>query len=140
MIEMRKVLLIDDDPNGADAVALYLQRSGFAVSRASNGVEAIAVLSGATPDLILLDVQMPRMDGVEFLAVLRSYLRWQHIPVILLTAHSDRPAVRRAAECDRADIVSKAGMDLAELVKLMNQRIVAPPPPPQALVGYLRGY
>jgi len=80
------------------------------------------------------------MDGVDFLGVLRSYLRWQQIPVILLTAHADLPAVRRAAECDRADIVNKAGIDLAKLVKLIEQRLISPPPPPQALVGYLRGY
>jgi CheY-like chemotaxis protein len=135
---MRKVLLVDDDANGAEAVALYLQHSGYAVTRAGNGIEALALLSGAAPDLILLDVQMPRMDGIDFLAVLRSYLRWQHIPVILLTAHSDLPAVKRAAERDRADIVNKAGIDLAKLVKLIGQRITSPPP--QALVGYLRSY
>src|SRR4051812_8971796 len=107
---MRKVLLVDDDSNGAEAIALYLHHCGYSVTRAGNGVEALALLSGAAPDLILLDVQMPRMDGVDFLGVLRSYLRWQQIPVILLTAHADLPAVRRAAECDRADIVNKAGI------------------------------
>src|SRR5690349_7081928 len=112
---MRKVLLIDDDASGAEAISLYLQRCGYGVTRAGNGVEALALLGGVVPDLILLDVQMPRMDGEEFLAILRSYLRWQHIPVILLTAHADLPAVRRAAERDRADIVSKAGIDLAKL-------------------------
>ena len=110
-------------------MALYLQRAGYVVIRATNGRDGLSALTGPTPDLILLDVRMPKMDGLEFLTVLRSYLRWQHIPVILLTAYADLATVIRAAKRFNADVVNKAGIDLGALVKLIAAKIVRPPPP-----------
>jgi CheY-like chemotaxis protein len=131
---VRSILFVDDDAAGAEPVALYLRRAGYDVTRASNGREALLALTGPNPDLILLDVRMPRMDGLELLAVLRSYLRWQHIPVILLTAYADLGAVGRAAVRHNADVVNKAGIDLAKLVELIESRLLplAPPELPDA--------
>ena len=130
---MRSILFVDDDTAGAEPVALYLRRAGYEVNCASNGREALLALTGPNPDLILLDVRMPRMDGLEFLSVLRSYLRWQHIPVILLTAYADLGAVGRAAERHHADVVNKAGIDLGKLVELIQSRLR--PVPPSELPG-----
>jgi CheY-like chemotaxis protein len=130
------ILFVDDDAAGAEPVMLYLQRASFEVKLAQNGRDALnALTAGPSPDLILLDVRMPRMDGLEFLAILRSYLRWQHIPVVLLTAYADLPSVARAAERLGADVVNKAGIDLAELVKLVQSKIA--PPPPEARGHFL---
>src|SRR3954468_24132668 len=126
---MPTVLFVDDDLAGSEPVALYLQRAGYVVVRATNGRDGLAALTGPTPDLILLDVRMPKMDGLEFLAILRSYMRWQHIPVILLTAYADLATVIRAAERFDADVVNKAGIDLGELVKLIAAKVMPPPPP-----------
>jgi CheY-like chemotaxis protein len=126
---VRSILFVDDDTAGAEPVALYLRRAGFDVTLASNGRDALLALTGPNPDLILLDVRMPRMDGVEFLTVLRSYMRWQHIPVILLTAYADLGSVARAADRHHADVVNKAGIDLGKLVELIESRLRPLPPP-----------
>lgn len=103
--------------------------------QASNGREALnALTADKSPDLILLDVRMPQMDGLELLAILRSYLRWQHIPVILLSAYADLPSVTTAANQYHADLVNKAGIDLADLMKLIEQRVQ--PPPPSGATGH----
>ena len=81
---------------------------------------------------------MPKMDGLEFLAILRSYMRWQHIPVILLTAYADLATVVRAAKRFDADVVNKAGIDLGELVKRIAAKI-APPPPPESFGQFSAG-
>jgi CheY-like chemotaxis protein len=132
---MLKLLFVDDDPEGAEPVCLYLRHHGFEVVVARNGSEALNLLTdGAGPDLILLDVRMPRMDGLEFLTVLRSYHRWQTVPVILLTAYADIPMIAREADRHHAHLMSKAGINLSELVKVIEQRS-APVLPGQGATG-----
>jgi CheY-like chemotaxis protein len=129
LLFVHSLLYVEDDATGAEPVALYLRRIGYDVARASNGREALLALTGPNPDLIILDVRMPKMDGLEFLAVLRSYLRWQHIPVILLTAYADLGSVTRAAERHGADVVNKAGIDMAKLAELIASRLSTAAPP-----------
>ena len=125
---MSRILLVDDDPSGTEPVLRYIQRSGFDVATARDGREALSALSaGESPDLILLDVSMPGMSGLELLRVLRSYLRWQGIPVILLTAYADQAAVLRTAKRFDADVVSKAGFELADLVEQIRRKIAPAP-------------
>jgi CheY-like chemotaxis protein len=127
---MSEILLVDDELGGAEAVSLYLQRCGFEVTMAQSCHSALHALTADenTPDLILLDVWMPQMDGMEFLAIIRSYRRCQHLPVILLSAYADLPTVERTAARLGADVVNKAGIDLQALVELIRTRTGMPPP------------
>src|SRR5687768_2668715 len=121
---MSALLYVDDDVSGAEPLLLYLRRAGYDVTHVASGAEALSLLLDDSFNLILLDVRMPRMDGLEVLAVLRSYSRWQHLPVILLTAYADVPAVERTAARQGADLVNKADIDFIVLEQLIASRLI----------------
>ncbi|MGD0752511.1 MAG: response regulator, partial [Anaerolineales bacterium] len=77
------ILLVDDETAITDNLSPFLTRSGFAVTVASNGEEALQKVATSQPDLLVLDVLMPRLDGREVLRQLRQSGNW--IPIILLT-------------------------------------------------------
>jgi len=84
--ESSAVLVVEDDAENRELMARTLEKSGWEVSEAGNGQEALDVLPSIEPRLILLDLMMPVMDGFGFLAALRAKPEWQHIPVIVITA------------------------------------------------------
>ena len=83
---MAKILICDDEKDIVSALAIYLQAEGYETVAACNGKEALRILRGQEIQLVLLDVMMPEMDGVEALSELR---RESNVPVILLTAKSE---------------------------------------------------
>jgi len=80
------VLLVEDDADTRDVMTRILQKANWEVIEAGNGREALHLLSGMRPALILLDLMMPVMDGFDFLLEMRTHAEWQDIPVIVLTA------------------------------------------------------
>ena len=80
------VLLVEDDIETREMMARTLEKAGWAVSEAGNGQEALEIMSGLQPELVLLDLMMPVMDGFDFLTAMRARPEWRHIPVIVLTA------------------------------------------------------
>ena len=99
--DMGSVLVVDDDADSRDVVSRLLGRAGYTVRSAVNGRDALIAVTTAPPDVIILDAMMPEMNGVEFLQVIRSYLRWSTLPVILLTAYPQGPHIDRAAGTGR---------------------------------------
>jgi CheY-like chemotaxis protein len=81
-----RILLIDDDDVVRRSVRTALEPLGWHVSEAENGVRALASLSAARPDAIILDLMMPKMDGFEFIDELRANTDWREIPVVVITA------------------------------------------------------
>jgi hypothetical protein len=82
----RRVLVVDDDKFVRDDVQRSLEREGWQVTQAENGQIALARLAESRPDIIVLDLMMPEMDGFEFLAALRDRTEWHDIPVLVVTA------------------------------------------------------
>ena len=82
----RRVLVVDDDPDIREMLSRTLQRQGWVVSTAEDGRAALDSVAAAKPDLILLDLMMPRMDGFEFVTELRRLQEWRSIPIIVITA------------------------------------------------------
>ena len=80
------VLVIDDDESLQETLTLRLEASGFQVARAFSGEDAFLLLKNTIPDIILLDVTMPNMDGFEVCKVIKENEESKHIPVIFLTA------------------------------------------------------
>lgn len=80
------ILLVDDEPGMREAVQAYLEDTGFTVEVASNAEEGWDKLQQLTPDLVVSDVMMPRVDGYQFLAQMRSDDRFKALPVVFLTA------------------------------------------------------
>ena len=83
-----RVLLVDDYPDAREMYAEYLQFSGFDVIEAANGIEAIQQAVDAAPDIILMDLSLPVMDGWEATRRLKSDERTAPIPVVALTGHA----------------------------------------------------
>src|SRR5436190_15270228 len=92
---MVKVLIVDDSPDVGDSFGKLLEAAGHQVSVVPNGREALVSVLTSAPDVILLDLMMPEMDGPSFLEVIRSYLRLQSMPVVVLTALADSPMIDR---------------------------------------------
>ena len=123
---MAGILLVDDDDDGREAVARYLRKSGHMVNSARNGREALIAVATLVPDVIVLDAMMPEMSGLEFLNVIRSYLRWQTIPIILLTAFGKGEHIDRAKEFGVHCVFLKANFRLADLAACIRDLLIDP--------------
>jgi DNA-binding response OmpR family regulator len=86
----RTILIVDDEDDVLDLLQLVFETSGFAVRRAPNGKLAVASAYEDPPDIVLLDVMMPEMDGWQVLRVLKGDERTRRIPVVMLSARAER--------------------------------------------------
>jgi DNA-binding response OmpR family regulator len=109
MTEERRplVLVADDDPDILSLVKLRLERSGYDVVSAGDGAQALQTARARTPDLALLDVMMPKLDGYEVTARLRQDEATRHLPIILLTARVQESDIARGVEAGADDYVKK---------------------------------
>src|SRR5437868_5941207 len=82
---MANILIVDDDADARESLAVLLRDSGHTATCVPNGREALARVLADVPDVVLLDLLMPDMDGPSFLEVVRSYLRIQSLPVVVFT-------------------------------------------------------
>jgi CheY-like chemotaxis protein len=119
---MPLILVVDDTALARDAVARLLETEGFQTERASNGKEAYAKLYGQKPDLVLLDLMMPELDGITLLRMIRRHPQWETIPVIVLTGLPDEnKLIARARELGVKDIVSKATFGFEDLMQRIRK-------------------
>jgi CheY-like chemotaxis protein len=121
---MPVVLVIDDAARARESVAQFLEHAGFKTIRAASGREAYATLYSQTPDLVLLDLMMPEMDGITFLQMIRHHPQWEHLPVIVLTELKDEhKLVARARQLHVNDLVPKANFGLEDLLMRIRRAI-----------------
>jgi len=99
---MAKILLVEDNEMNSDMLSRRLQRAGFEVAIAPDGRQGVLKAISEKPDLILMDLSLPELDGWEATALLKRRQVTSHIPVIALTAHCMRHEIERAAAagCD----------------------------------------
>ena len=102
-----RVVAVDDNPVITQLIAAVLRRAGHDVETASSGGEALVVLQRNPPDLLLLDLEMPGLDGLEVLRILREQKVCQGVPVLVLTGESDTHYVARARELGAAGYLLK---------------------------------
>jgi adenylate cyclase len=102
-----RILVVDDTPANIQSLAAILKEKGYQISVATNGKQALDVLARVQPDLILLDVMMPEMDGFETCRRLKANEQWQHIPVIFLTAKTETSDIVQGFELGAVDYVAK---------------------------------
>jgi class 3 adenylate cyclase len=102
-----RVLIVDDTPANIQTLAAVLQQKGYLISVATNGKQALEVLGRLRPDLILLDVLMPDMDGFETCSRIKATPDWHDIPIIFLTAKTDTADIVRGFELGAVDYVAK---------------------------------
>ena len=117
------VLLVEDDKPTREMMARTLEKSDWQVSEAGNGREALDRLAQQKPQLILLDLMMPVMDGFDFLLEMRANAEWQDIPVIVLTAKDLTEEDRRILNGRVKQIVEKGGCAHEQVVSLIHQAL-----------------
>ncbi|MGH3098393.1 MAG: response regulator [Streptosporangiales bacterium] len=130
-----RILVVDDDPTVAEVVTRYLERDGHVVDRARDGVAALHLVESRSPDLVVLDLMLPVLDGYEVCARLR---RTTTIPIIMLTARGDETDRVTGLELGADDYVAKpfSARELALRVQSVLRRARAAPGPsdPDVLV------
>ena len=118
---MSKILMIDDDRDNCEIVSRFLARGGHTIRCVPGGREALKALVAETPDFIILDVLMPGMDGVTLLEVIRSYLRWVFVPVVILTAYPEDERLGPIAPLGVTRVFAKAKYELNDLLACVNE-------------------
>ena len=104
---MSAVLVVDDDPVTRRLIRATLAPVGFEVIEAGDGEQALAVLRERLPDLVLMDVSMPVMDGFSACAELRKLPRGDRVPVVMITGLDDVQSIERAFEVGATDFITK---------------------------------
>lgn len=107
MNSRKTILTVEDTPNLRRLIAYVLSRAGYQVVQAGDGEEAVEALKKHRPDLILLDVRMPRMDGFELLELIRGFPSAASIPVVMLTSLSGPREMDRALSLGVVDYLVK---------------------------------
>ena len=127
--EVRKptVLVVDDSLTVRRASQRFLERHGYTVALARDGVEALAFLQTASVALVLLDIEMPRMDGFELLGILRDDARWRTLPVIMITSRMADRHRERALQLGATAYMGKPYSEQA-LLTLLTQIMAEPVP------------
>lgn len=116
------ILVVDDQPANLRVVSTLLARHGYEVATAATGEEALAMASAQVPDLMLLDMLMPGMDGFALLAAIKQRPELLRLPVVFLTAAHDRDLLLRAFDAGAVDYVTKPFMP-EELLARVNAHI-----------------
>lgn len=116
MADKKTILLVEDDAFVSDIYQTKLGQEDFTVKTAENGLKAVKILEKQVPDLILLDIVMPYMDGMEVLKKLKENEKWKDIPVILLTNLSEKEKVEEGVSMGANDYLIKSHFTPAEVV------------------------
>lgn len=113
-----KVLIVDDDPQVLLSLEISLQPWGFELTTLSQPTQFWQVLEEVAPDILVLDVEMPEINGIELCQILRSDRRWQHLPVLFLSVHQDEKTQHQAFAIGADDYIYKPviGSELANRI------------------------
>ncbi|NLF74120.1 MAG: response regulator transcription factor [Chloroflexi bacterium] len=104
---MKRILVVDDEIGALTLIGIMLERGGFEVLKAKDAEQALSVLELETPDLIILDVMMPGMDGIELCRVLRARSDTQELPILILSARGDAKSVMSGMDAGASDYLPK---------------------------------
>ena len=118
----KKVLIVDDEQSIRDSLSLLLKHN-FQVTTAADGLEAIDQLESGDPDLILLDVMMPKVSGFDVLDILRNTPETANVQVVMLTALSQESDKQRALDLGVDDYLVKSQVVIADVVDRVKQHL-----------------
>lgn len=121
MNRKNSVLVIDDDRNSFEVIEALLYKENYDFTYISSGKEALTLLGSINPDVILLDVMMPELDGIEVCCLIKSNPTWKHIPIIMVTALNSKEDLGRCFEAGADDFLDKpiSGIELRARVRSM---------------------
>ena len=102
-----RVLIVDDETHNRTLLEIMLSADGYELLSAASGEEALAVVEEHRPDLILLDIMMPEMNGFQVTTILKADPATRHIPIIILSALDDAGAIERGLQVGAEDFLTK---------------------------------
>lgn len=117
---MSTVLVVDDTADCLEPLARLLRKDGHTVQCAANGREALSRLIRFQPDVIILDMMMPVMDGVTFLEAMRCNAAWRDVRVVVFTGCGDGLPAAKLAELGVGEVFFKASADFNRLLKVVS--------------------
>lgn len=116
----KRVLLAEDEANIAESISFLLERAGFEVTVEDDGRKALDSVMADAPDVLVLDVMLPGLDGYEILRTLRADRRGESLPVLMLTAKGQREDREMALKCG-ADLFMTKPFSNAEIVSAVRK-------------------
>jgi DNA-binding response OmpR family regulator len=119
----KKILLVEDDDALANVYMIRLESEGFDIRRVANGEDALAAAQEYKPDLILLDVMMPKVSGFDVLDILRNTPQTANVKIIMLTALSQDSDRQRAEQLGADDYLVKSQVVIADVVDHIKQQL-----------------
>ena len=120
------VLVVEDDEHSRSLLIRYLDSEGWSHTEAENGIEALERARERRPDLVLLDLMMPEMDGFEFLEVMRQWPEYRSIPVVVITAKTLTKADRARLDGNVARVIEKSTQTVEELLESLGEMPTRP--------------
>ena len=114
------ILVVDDNPSNVELIQAYLEVMDCATEVAVDGVDALAKVPKVMPDLIILDVMMPRMSGFEVCRKLKSDARYRDIPILMITALNELGDIERGVESGTDDFLTKPVNKLELLTRVKS--------------------
>jgi DNA-binding response OmpR family regulator len=119
-----RILIVDDERKNRDLLEVMLGGQGYELATVTCGEDALAHIAGRLPDIILLDVMMPGMDGYKVAATLKADAATAHVPIVLLTALDDRNSRAHGLNAGAEDVLAKpvSGAELRQKVRSLLQR------------------
>jgi DNA-binding response OmpR family regulator len=126
----KKVLIADDEPNIVAAIEFLLQKGGYEVHVAQDGERALELVESCIPDLVLLDVMMPKKSGYEVCTRIRERAEWRHIKIVMLSAKGRETEVTKGLSMGADLYVTKpfSTRELMESIKELLERGGRPEP------------
>ena len=115
----KKILVVEDFAESQALLVLCLEHAGYAVLTADDGIEALEKAFLVRPDLILMDISMPRLDGIQATARLKDDPKTREIPVVITTAHTQKSLIERAIQSGALDVLIKP-LNFIALAKLLD--------------------
>lgn len=122
-MSQRKVLIVDDEADLRDALHTAFTAAGYTPLVATNGEEALSIALSEKPDIVLLDIAMPKMNGHETLAKLRRDSWGKDVPVLFLTNFDDPTNITHGVAGHSNDYIIKSSTSLEEIVKRTTQHL-----------------
>ena len=110
-----RVLFVEDDPSVAQMYKLKLELDGYQVTVADDGESALRMATESPPDMIFLDIRLPKLDGLTVLERLRADDRTRHVPVVILSNYSERELVERGLKLGALEYLVKSQTTPAKL-------------------------
>ena len=118
-----KISIVEDEPFLASMYSTKFELEGFEVSRAADGMDGLAIIKAQKPDMVLLDVVMPKMDGFEVLTQLRADPELVKVPVILLTNLGQQSDIEKGLSLGASDYIIKANYTPAQVLAKVKEHL-----------------